>query len=135
MKIIVTHMSPDWDAITSVWLIKKFLAGWQEAYVKFVPAGQRLVNKDLGPQITDPIEKVGEDEVIHVDTGLGPLDHHQTQDPTVCGASRTWDYVQAEFKEAHDKLTTEHKEAVSRIVKIVVAIDHFREVFWHDAAS
>jgi nanoRNase/pAp phosphatase (c-di-AMP/oligoRNAs hydrolase) len=42
MKIIVAHISPDWDAITSVWLIKKYLSGWQEATVKFVPAGQRL---------------------------------------------------------------------------------------------
>jgi hypothetical protein len=135
MKIIVTHMSPDWDAITSVWLIKKYLSGWQEADVKFVPAGQRLVNKDLGPKITDPVEKIGDDEVIHVDTGLGPLDHHQTQDTNVCGASLTWNYVQEQFKEAHDKMTQEHVEAVSRIVKVVVDIDHFKEVFWHDAAS
>jgi hypothetical protein len=103
--------------------------------VKFVPAGQRLVNKDLGPKIKDPIEKVGEDEVIHVDTGLGPLDHHQTQDKHVCGASLTWDYVLSQFEEAHEQLTKEHKEAVSRIVKIVVDIDHFGEVFWPDAAS
>jgi hypothetical protein len=137
MKIIVTHMSPDWDAITSVWLLKKFLAGWQDAEVKFVPAGQRLNNKDshLKPWVGDPIEKIGEDEVIHVDTGLGPLDHHQTQDQNVCAASRTWDYVLSEFKKADDKVTAEHKEAVSRIVKVVVDIDHFKEVFWHDAAS
>src|SRR6185437_5175079 len=137
MKIIVTHMSPDWDAITSVWLLKKFLAGWQNAEVKFVPAGQRLTNKELHlkPWEGDPIEKIGEDEVIHVDTGLGPLDHHQTQDTNVCGASRTWDYVRSELQKADDKLTAEHKEAVSRIVKVVVDIDHFKEVFWHDAAS
>jgi len=135
MKIVVTHMSPDWDAITSVWLLKKYLSGWQEAEVKFVPAGQRFVNKDLGPTITDPIEKVGGDEVIHVDTGLGPLDHHQIQDTSVCGASLTWDYVQSQFKQAHDVMTSEHTEAVSRIVKVVVDIDHFREVFWPDAAS
>jgi len=42
MKIIVTHISPDWDAISSVWLLKKYLAGWQEAEVRFVPAGQRV---------------------------------------------------------------------------------------------
>lgn len=135
MKIIVTHMSPDWDAITSVWLLKKYLSGWQESEVKFVPAGQRWVNKDLGPKINDPIEKVGADEVIHVDTGLGPLDHHQIQDASVCGASLTWDYVQSELKKAHDAMTPEHIEAVSRIVKVVVDIDHFKEVFWPDAAS
>jgi len=134
MKIVVTHMSPDWDAITSVWLIKKYLSGWQEAEVKFVPAGQRLGNKD-GLKIEDPVEKIGDDEVIQVDTGLGPLDHHQTQDTNVSGASRTWEYVLSQFAQANDKMTAEHKEAVSRIVKIVVAIDHFKEVFWHDAAA
>lgn len=138
MKIIVTHMSPDWDAITSVWLLKKYLSGWQDAEVKFVPAGQRLNNiklKTENLEQNDPIEKVGDDEVIHVDTGLGPLDHHQTQDTAVSAASRTWDYVLSQFSEAHDHVTAEHKEAVSRIVKVVVDIDHFKEVFWHDAAS
>jgi hypothetical protein len=134
MKIVVTHMSPDWDAITSVWLIKKYLSGWQEAEVKFVPAGQRLVGSKQGND-DNVIEKVGDDEVIHVDTGLGPLDHHQTQDQAVSAASRTWDYVLSELAKANDHMTPEHKEAVSRIVKVVVAIDHFKEVFWHDAAS
>ncbi len=70
-----------------------------------------------------------------MDTGLGPLDHHQTQDASVCGASLTWDYVLSQFKEAHEIMTAEHKEAVSRIIKIVVDIDHFKEVFWPNAAS
>lgn len=148
MKIIVTHMSPDWDAITSVWLIKKYLSGWQEAEVKFVPAGQRLNSRFQNPgsghipqgtgdrkTTDDAIELVGEDEIIHVDTGLGPLDHHQTQDTNVSAASRTWDYVLSELKVANDRMTQEHKEAVSRIVKVVVDMDHFKEVFWHDAAS
>ncbi len=128
-------MSPDWDAITSVWLIKKYLSGWQDAEVKFVPAGQRLNGKEVSTWEGDPIEKIGDDEVIHVDTGLGPLDHHQTQDTSVCGASRTWDYIQSFFEQAHDHVTDDHKEAISRIVKVVVAIDHFKEVFWHDAAA
>lgn len=138
MKIIVTHMSPDWDAIASVWLLKKYLSGWQEATVKFVPAGQRLNNLKLKTENlenNDPIEIIGDDEVIHVDTGLGPLDHHQTQDTNVCAASRTLDYVLSQFVHANDHVTAEHKEAISRIVKIVVAIDHFKEVFWHDAAA
>lgn len=137
MKIIVTHTSPDWDAITSVWLLKKYLPGWQGAQVRFVPAGQKLngmqvVVREAGD---DPIERVEDNEIIHVDTGMGPLDHHQTQDSNVCGASRTWDYIQAEFKKAKDKMTPEHKEAISRIVKIVVDTDHFKEVYWPDAAS
>ncbi|HWY79045.1 MAG TPA: hypothetical protein VNW29_01680 [Candidatus Sulfotelmatobacter sp.] len=138
MKIIVTHMSPDWDAITSVWLLRKYLSGWQEATIHFVPAGQRFKDIELAiinKEKNDPIEKIGENEVIQVDTGLGPLDHHQIQDSSVSAASLTWDYVLSKLKEANDKMVPEHKEAISRIVKIVVDIDHFREVFWHDAAS
>jgi hypothetical protein len=139
MKIIVTHTSPDWDAITSVWLIKKYLAGWQEAAVRFVPAGESIrgnkVMKQLELDAMNPIEQIGDDEVMHVDTGLGPLDHHQTSDDQVCGASRTWDYVRVELEKSGQPLTVEHTEAVSRVVKVVVAIDHFKEVFWPDAAA
>src|SRR5947209_4451968 len=99
MKIIVTHSSPDWDAITSVWLLKKYLLGWQEAQVQFVPAGERLAESgkrkaestlNASLLTLHSIEQIGEDEVIHVDTGLGPLDHHQTSDDKVCGASLAW---------------------------------------------
>ena len=130
-------MSPDWDAITSVWLLKKYLSGWQDAEVHFVPAGQKFKSQKITVKKNgeDPVERIDGDEVIHVDTGLAPLDHHQTQDKHVCAASLTWDYVLSEFKEANDTITAEHKEAVSRIVKVVVDIDHFGEVFWPDAAA
>jgi hypothetical protein len=137
MKIIVTHTSPDWDAITSVWLLKKYLGGWQDAEVRFVPAGQRLngVPTETKYKGEDPIEKVGEDEVIHVDTGLLPLDHHQIQDVDVSAASLVWEYVQEQLVHAGQHFTPEHIEAISRIVKIVVDTDHFKEVYWPDAAA
>ncbi|HZE87027.1 MAG TPA: hypothetical protein VE090_02355 [Methylomirabilota bacterium] len=137
MKIVVAHISPDWDAITSVWLIKKYLAGWQDAVVKFVPAGQRLQgsSKPATPGFDTVIEIINGDEVIHVDTGLGPLDHHQTQDTTVSAASRTWDYVRAELKKSGDTLTFQHEDAISRLVKIIVDTDHFKEVFWKEPAA
>src|SRR5437764_1218415 len=94
MKIIVTHASPDWDAITSVWLLKRFLEGWEKAEVQFVPAGERLRKaSSVKRQALSVIELIDENEVIHVDTGLGPLDHHQTSDKNVCAASLTWEYV------------------------------------------
>ncbi|MBI4089431.1 MAG: hypothetical protein HY424_01830 [Candidatus Levybacteria bacterium] len=140
MKIVVTHTSPDMDAITSVWLIKKYLPGWENAIVKFVPAGERIVNSESriqNPEFEDPIERIGDDEVIHVDTGLGPLDHHQTASDKVCGASLTWDYVRIknlEFKIQNEK-TKSKIEAVSRMVRVVVDMDHFKEVFWKDATE
>lgn len=149
-------MSPDWDAIGSVWLLRKFLPGWEGAEVKFVPAGQRLgrgpvellshptsshslraLDGSPSPLATpqEVIEKIGDDEVITVDTGLGPLDHHQTQDVNTSGTSLTWDYVRSEIEKFGGSLTPEHTEAVSRIVKIIVDTDHFKEVYWKDAAA
>lgn len=127
MKIIVTHSSPDLDAITSVWLLRRFLPGWNEGQVEFVPAGQRSA-KIKKADVSKVIENVDGVEYIHVDTGLGPLDHHQTDDLNVCGASLTWDYIKSQKE-------TEKEEAVDRIVKIVVEYDHFRDIFWEDPTA
>lgn len=142
MKIIVTHASPDVDAITSIWLIKRFLPGWESAEVRFVPAGERLKNSefirqlaDQNSELKDPIEKIGDDEVVHVDTGLGPLDHHETSDDTVSAASRTFDFVK---RTINNQQTTNNKDkwqAMKRLVRVVVDIDHFKEIFWGDPTA
>jgi hypothetical protein len=137
MKIIVAHVSPDVDAITSIWLIKKYLPGWNEAIYKFVPAGKRLKGFE---NLDKVIETNGEDEVIHVDTGLGPLDHHQINSITISAASLTKDYVLREYLKSnpemakHDKWKYK-KQAIERMVKVVVDIDHFQEIFLQDPAN
>lgn len=136
MKIIVTHASPDWDAITSVWLIKRFLPNWENAKILFVPAGERIKGSKLVVPDNDEahaIEIIGEDEVIHVDTGMGPLDHHQVSNMQVCAASRTWDFVKKQHS-GNDKWFAK-AEAVEKIVDVIVAIDHFQEVYWGDPAA
>ncbi len=143
MKYIVTHSSPDLDAITSAWLIKRFLPGWEDANIQFVPAGERIGNlKSLASQrsgqisnLKNPIEKIGKDEVIHVDTGLGPLDHHQTADTNVCAASLTFDFVRKNHLEKNQAISKEKLQALARMVKVVVDVDHFKEVFWKDATA
>ena len=72
MKTIVTHIGPDLDAITSIWLAKTFLPAWEEASLAFVPAGSTLEGK---PPDDNP-------EILHVDTGFGRFDHHQTNADT-----------------------------------------------------
>jgi hypothetical protein len=138
MKIVVTHTSPDLDAIASVWLIKKFLPGWESAVVKFVSAGERIDGGKWKDETQkSPIEQIEDDEVIHVDTGLGLLDHHQTVSDKICGASLTWDYVKVqnpEFKETSDK-AKDRMEAISRMISVITDIDHFKEVFWKDPAA
>lgn len=132
MKIVVTHNSPDMDAITSVWLIKKFLPNWNDASVRFVPAGERLARRtSLRPaksekrKANSAIEVIDDNEVIHVDTGLGPLDHHQTSSDTVCGASLTFDFVK-------EHIASAKMEAIERMIKVIIDIDHFKEVFRKD---
>ncbi|OGH20534.1 MAG: hypothetical protein A2695_01275, partial [Candidatus Levybacteria bacterium RIFCSPHIGHO2_01_FULL_40_83] len=135
--IIVTHNAPDLDAITSVWLIKRFLPGWEDAQLQFVPAGERIGEiKSQISNLKSPIEKINEDEVIHVDTGLGPLDHHQIASDKVCAASLTWDYVKSQnpaFNKTDESDRVKHKEeALGRMVGVVVDDDHFKEIFYPD---
>ncbi|HET9946787.1 MAG TPA: hypothetical protein VFQ63_01875 [Patescibacteria group bacterium] len=133
MKIVVTHCSPDWDAITSVWIIKRFLQNWEHAKIVFVPAGERIKGSRAN-ETQKTIEQIGEDEVIHVDTGLGPLDHHQTSEMSVCGASRTWDYVKQQKADAGERWLMK-ADAIERIVSIIVGIDHFQEVYWDNPSA
>ncbi len=81
-KLIVTHMSPDLDAISSSWLIKRYLPEWESADHDFVPAGQTL--NGMQPD-SDP-------NVIHVDTGLGRFDHHQLSEKS-SATKRVFDYL------------------------------------------
>ncbi|MEK7160254.1 MAG: hypothetical protein AAB702_02125 [Patescibacteria group bacterium] len=129
MNYIVTHTSPDMDAITSVWLLKKFLGGWDKAEVKFVPAGDRLLPLPKNDSFEYAIEKKGKDEYIHVDTGMGPLDHHQTESDKVCGASLTFDFVKKGLVNVKPSINKEKLEALERIVNFVVEVDHFKEIF------
>ncbi len=117
MKTIVTHISPDVDAVTSVWLLKRFLPGWGNAQLAFAPAGNTLNNEivDIDPNI------------LHVDTGLGRLDHHQSDEDT-CAAKRTWEYIRKQ--ETRNKKQETDNDAMERFLDVVNNIDHFREVYY-----
>lgn len=127
MRKIVTHKSSDLDAVTSVWLIKRFYPEWDGAMVEFVPAGDKLpgVYQNEGK----PIEIVDGIETIHVDTGMGALDHHQTSDNNTCGAKLTLDFI-LNNKESNIHKHEVKKEAVGRIVELVIDDDHFQEVYY-----
>lgn len=110
MKTIVTHIGPDLDAITSVWLVKMFFPGWDEAALAFVPAGNTLGGR---PADENP-------EIIHVDTGFGKFDHHQTAADT-CASLLVYEEIK--------KIRGEDK-ALERLLSVVNDIDHFREVYF-----
>ncbi len=122
MKTIVTHITPDLDAVTSVWLLKRFLPGWSDAVVTFVPAGQTLHGE---PADNDP-------QILHVDTGLGMLDHHQSDEFT-CAAKKTRDYLKA--KKVDIKHAKVANEVLDRMVAFVTDIDHFREIHYPNAGA
>ena len=107
-KIIVTHMNPDLDAMASVWLLKRFGGcDWQEAEVKFVPAGKTYKDKKAD---SDP-------DILHVDVGLGKLDHHQTGDENLCGAK----LVYGDLCKSSPKLKS--NRALWRLIEVVRDID------------
>lgn len=106
MKTIVTHIGPDLDAMTAIWLLKTFFPEWKEASLAFVPAGKTLHN---APPDENP-------EIIHVDTGFGKFDHHQ-DDRDTCAAKLVYEQ-------------TKPNPALERMVEVVNETDHFREVFF-----
>lgn len=118
-NILVTHISPDLDAFTSCWLIKKYLPGWDNAIIKYVSAGSTLNNK---PPDTDK-------HIIHTDTGFGKFDHHQTNAYT--SASK----LLYEFLIGKDYIPTKYIVPLRRMVEFVNHIDHFAEVNFPDPAD
>lgn len=117
MKIIVTHMNPDLDALTAVWLLKRFGGEeWEEAAVKFIPAGQTYKDKKVD---SDP-------DVFHVDVGLGRFDHHQQNDETVCAATLVLNYLIQKSKQFATN------EALKRLVAVVLAFDWAAHYRWPD---
>jgi len=117
MKTIISHMSPDIDSIASVWLIKRFLPGWKDAEIKFVPAGATIDNQlpDTNP------------EIIHVDTGMGRFDHHQTSRYT--SASQL---VLDHLKEKN-YLKEKYIFALEKMIAQITNFDHFAEVYFPEA--
>lgn len=112
-KLIVTHINPDPDAITSVWLLRRFDPAYETAGVAFVPAGTSYENQ---PADHDP-------DIVHVDTGHGQFDHHET-DGRTCAAKLVLDHLQTKF----DYL--KNNEILDRLVEIIIGDDHFEDCYW-----
>ena len=117
-KTIVTHINPDPDAITSVWLLRRFEKEFSEAKVEFVAAGETI---DGQPADINP-------DIVHVDTGGGQFDHHDTNERT-CAAKRILDYLQNKYDYIRED------EALERLVEVVIGDDHFEECDWPEALA
>lgn len=119
MKTIITHLSPDFDAISACWLIIRYLPGWRNAQIKFVPAG--FVKNSLSAQ--DTVNQ------IYVDTGLGKFDHHQFSE-YLSATKRVLDFL---IKENH--LNQKDRPAIERLTDLVTFIDNFQEVTLPDPTA
>jgi hypothetical protein len=120
MKTIVTHYMPDQDAITSVWLVKKFAKGWEDAEVIFVAAGKTLNDEEVD----------SDSDVLHVDTGFGVCDHHRVDSKT-CAAVLTWQWIKDKGLEARKV----EEEVMQGLLSVVNDVDHFGEVRWADPSN
>lgn len=134
MRRIITHKSSDLDAISSVWLLKRFYPNWDGAEVEFVNAGEGLPGHQEAEagDFSKAIEIIDEVETIHVDTGMGALDHHQTADNNTCGASLTLNFILSNPDSNLHKHDIK-REAVKRIVELVIDDDHFQEIYYPNA--
>lgn len=126
MKLLVTHFSPDLDAISSVWMLKRFdERTYADSKLYFVNPGETIdlrVAADMGFSMED---------ITHTDTGLGMFDHHQPERgmKRICATSLVYDYIcdiHPEYKQ--DK-------ALAYISEYVTAIDHFEENAWDNAGD
>ena len=87
---IVTHVSPDWDAITSVWLLQRY-GGFESAGVVFVNTGS-----------PDPAALAAATAVADTGKVFDPsalrFDHHQLPGKAAsetCAALQVWEWLQA----------------------------------------
>lgn len=115
------------DAVFAIWLVKRFWPGWSKAEVKFVPAGQTLEGKPPDDSL----------EILHVDTGQGKFDHHQT-DKFICAADLVWQEVLKENAcppTGRGKIKDWQKKAIERILAVLREIDHARFLAWPEAES
>jgi hypothetical protein len=118
MKKVITHINPDLDAVTSVWLIKRFLPGWEEAKVGFAPAGE-VKGVDLDP------------EVLYVDTGRGKLDHHQTG-RYLSASQLCLTFLKKQRK--GQSLSPLEEKALQELVAVVTNIDNARDLSWKEVS-
>lgn len=124
MKKIITHLNPDLDAVVSVWLIKRFLPGWEEAKIGFE-----------GPDEAEKKEKEADDPgTLRVDVGQGKLDHHQTTD-YLSAAQLCLDFVKKEKAKEGERLKPLEEKALNSLVKVVTEVDQAADLGWEEVSQ
>lgn len=124
--MIVTHHAPDLDAIGATWLLKRFDSQhYADTKIYFVNPGDKITESEL--------REFGftQEEVTHVDTGLGEFDHHQLERSKqhICASSLVYDYLLKVYPDYKDD------DTLKELVDFINSIDHFEEVYWPGPAD
>ena len=69
MKKIVTHKNPHLDEIACIWIIKKFLPGWNTVALRFMPTNPS------GGAVKNPDKNV--EDTLYIGVGRGKFDEHK----------------------------------------------------------
>jgi len=120
MKKIITHINPDLDAVASVWLLKRFLPGWENAEIGFVEA---TASGEKVPGVDET------SEILYVDVGRGKLDHHQTGE-YLSTAKLCFDYILGMRK--NRPLSPLGQTALEKMVEVVTQIDNAADLKWEE---
>lgn len=88
-RTIVTHSSPDFDAIAYLWLLKRFIPKFKDAQIKLMPFPQ--IDQDV-LEAADSVGDIG--GIYHPDRWR--FDHHHlsgNQSTNTCAAMMVWEYL------------------------------------------
>lgn len=88
-KTIVTHINPDFDAITYVWLLRRFAPGFERAYIEFMPLN------NLDHAALSQADSVGDMGGLY-DPDQMRFDHHHlpgAQSTATCATMQTWKWL------------------------------------------
>lgn len=125
-KLLVTHHSPDLDAITSVWLLKRFdSVQFANATISFVNPGEVISLEQAEVHGMQP------QQALHLDTGFGEFDHHQPEraKQNICASKLVLQYLIHKYPDLASDI------ALVELVEYVNQIDHFQEVGWPESGS
>jgi len=89
MKTIITHSSPDYDAITFIWLMMKFEPNFNDAQIQFMPLSA------IDQQVLNAADAVG-DIGGKYDQSTLRFDHHHfpgAQATSTCAAKMAWEWL------------------------------------------
>lgn len=123
IKLLVTHQNPDPDAVAACWLWFRYGGeAMGEAQLYFVPSGEEISDEVLA------LKGLERNEVIHVDTGMGPFDHHQPGNTQRDSATlKVYDHLIQKQPELREDT------ALLRIVRLITDNDHFASCWWPEA--